>query len=177
MPRGGARPRSGPKPKPTEAHRKEGTLRSRHKQEPMLIAGRGKISPPRSLAADERRVFLELLDLFAESSLLDRADVFAVEGCARAICRARTATRDIRKRGPLIRQVYASGEGAKLVENPSIKQEREAWRLFLSFAALLGLSPSDRARLAGVGFQGREPAAEIEGLAEVRQLRVVGDEK
>jgi P27 family predicted phage terminase small subunit len=149
-------------------HRKEGTQRARHTKEPVLIAGRGEIKPPRSLGADEKRVFLELLGLFEESNLLDMADVYAIEGCARALCRARAAARDVRRRGLLTR-----GRFGQMVENPSFKQEREAWAAFRAFAAQLGLSPSDRARLAGAGVKGREPEAEIEGLAQVRQLRAV----
>lgn len=136
-----------------------------------LVGGRAKVSVPRGMERDVAAVFRSLAGRL--DRVLDAADVEMVEAAAVAVARARAAGRDVAARGLLVPGRFEGPDGTVLVENPSVKQERDAWAAFRAYAEQLGLGPSARARLSHLAVDGREPDLEIEGLAEVRQLRSV----
>jgi P27 family predicted phage terminase small subunit len=98
-------------------------------------------------------------------AVLDAADAPMVEAAAVMLVRARVAGADVEKRGMLV-----TGRFDTLVENPSVKQERDVWASFRSFAEQLGIGPSARARLAGLAVDGRDASDELEGLGELRAI-------
>lgn len=155
-------------PKPTELHRKHGT-RQRHENTavtPLLVGGRTLPEAPPGLTKEERERWDWMIAVLGGAELLDRADLHVVEFASKAICRARAAAEEIRKHGLIIEGRFGSP-----VENPAVKAERDAVRIFLVCGEKLGLSPVDRARLANLGVVGRPPESEVEGLAEIRELR------
>lgn len=94
-----------------------------------------------------------------------------VEACATMLARARAAGADVKRRGMLVPGRFDGADGQPtLVENPSVKQERDAWNSFRAFAEQLGIGPSARARLASLAVEGREASDSLEGLAELRSV-------
>ena len=156
----------GAKPKPIEVHKAAGTLRpDRHARTPMLAAGRSEVpSLPKGTPAEIRAVYNSLVKRL--DHILDGADAEMVEAAAKCIVRARTAAKDIEKRGMVVESRLG-----QVIENPSVKQERDAWTAFRQFAEQLGLGPSARARLAHLGTEGRTVTDEFDELAELRERR------
>jgi P27 family predicted phage terminase small subunit len=175
--------RTGRPPKSLEAHAREGTVsqvgRSRGAKPPVvpaLVAGRGKVEAPAGLDETEAAVFAELAEHVA--ALTDVADASWVEGATMMLLRARQARADIRRNGIVMEVVKRNRSGEEysdVVTNPMVRVERDAWAAFRQYAEQLGIGPSARAKLAGVG-DGREPGDEFDELsdeAEQRELRVL----
>lgn len=165
----------GTKPKPIEQRRKEGTLRARHKTKtPMVMGGRARPEEPQGLGGDALEAWRWLVDTLWDSGVLDLADAPLIEGCAVQLGRAREAARDIAERGQMvtvIRGKYNSGPGYESFEpNPSLRVEREAWVQVRQLCEQLGIGPSARARLAGLGVQGRGPDVELPAVGKLRAL-------
>ena len=163
-------PRTGRPPKPLERHLSEGTYRKdRHAAAPTLAGGRRAVEVPRGLDVATRRAYEQILEGCA--SILDAADAAMVEACATMMARARIAGADVKKRGMLVPGRFDGADGQPtLVENPSVKQERDAWNSFRQFAEQLGIGPSARARLASLAVEGRDAVDELDGLGDLRAI-------
>lgn len=165
----------GPPPKPTELHRRQGTHRpDRHPATPLVIGGRGKPKAPAGMPADVRREWRWIVDALHEAGILDGADVGMVRAAATALARAEAAAREVRELGLFVMVERAAGAGEVIErreENPARKTEREAWEEFRRCADMLGLAPSSRARLAGLGVTGQSPAQALPGLGELRAIQ------
>lgn len=152
--------------KAVELHRADGTYRKdRHGDgAPLVVGGRGEIQPPPGMDPEIVKVFATLAA--ASGSILDTADAPMVEAAATLLHRARVAGEDIAKRGLLV-----LGRFDQVVENPSVKQERDALAAFRQYAEQLGIGPSARARLAGLGTEGKKVEEDFDELADLRQRR------
>lgn len=162
-------------PKPRELHEKHGTqpesarARSGATASPLLVGGRTLPPAPEGLSLEERERWDWLIHTLGGANLLDVADLHTVEFAAKCIVRAREAARSIHERGLMVESRLG-----ETIANPAVRVERDSMTAFARYCALLGLSPADRARLANMGVMGRPPEDEIEGLAEIRELRSVG---
>ena len=157
--------------KPVEAHIAAGTHRpDRHGATPTVVAGRGPLKPGKGMTRPVAAVFRELSKLGA--SILDQADAPIVEAAAVALLRARQATADVETRGMLITVTRTNRSGDSWDEdapNPSVAIERAAWAEFRLLTDRLGIGPSARARLAGLGVEGKPAAESFDELAEMRR--------
>ena len=157
--------------KPIERHLAEGTYRrDRHGELPVLLAGRSKPVPPASLKGEARRVFVSIAK--AGAAIFDAADSSLIEGAAVMTVRARVASADISRRGVLV----VNRHGAEVV-NPSVRVERDALTELRLQLSALGMSPAARARLGGLGVEGKSPVEELPGLGDAAKLRVLAGGK
>lgn len=144
MPRGGARSRSGPVPKPASEKIREGTHKKRDGPPEGVRPANGKRPPmPTGLSATAKTAWKNLVDDLQASALLDSADAALYEAFAVQFSRAREARRLIDRHGML---VPGAREG-QLVANPMIRVEREALKAVQSLAAELAIGMGTRARL------------------------------
>lgn len=163
--------------KPIEQRRREGNRSKDALPPPVVVGGRTAAKPRPGMSPDVRKAFRLIAGHLESAGILDAADAPAVEAAAVMLVRARTAAADIAERGQLveIRRVGADRSVLDRLEaNPSLTIERAAWAEFRQLADRLGIGPSARARLAGMAVQGRSAEQQIDGLAEIRELRVVG---
>lgn len=156
--------------KPIERHLAEGTFNAtRHKvKTPTLVGGRARLDPPPNLSAEERELWVRIVEDLDAAQIIDHADFAVVESAAVQIARARAARRSIHRRGLLVQSRLG-----ETIANPAVRIERDAWGSFLRFAEQLGLSPSARARLGAEsgGAVGQSPEGEFDELEELRQKR------
>jgi P27 family predicted phage terminase small subunit len=158
--------RTGRPPKSIEERKREGTLRAdRYAQTPLLIGGRKKPTCPAYLNANQKKAFKRLVKDLWESGILDKADASLVESAAICWATVVEANKEIEKKGMVI-------ESRRLSKtNPAVTIRNNAQAEFRQLAALLGIGPSSRARLAHMGVKGRELGKGIAGIAELRALQ------
>lgn len=146
MPRGGARPRSGPPPKPRDDHLREGTFRRDRDQAERAGAVRAadgkRPKMPTGLSPAMKTAWKTLLDDLEASALLDSADSPLYEAFAVAHGRAREARTLIEKHGMLI-----EGSNGALVANPMLRVERESLTQLRYLADQLAIGIRTRAGL------------------------------
>ena len=156
--------------KPVEQHLKEGTFRKDRHGMPVLLAGRTPPKPPASLSAAERKVFVELVA--QAGPILDEADGLLVESAAVLIVQARALSKDIAKRGLLVTNRFGD-----VVPHPALRAELAAASELRLVLSQLGMSPAARARLGGLGVEGRSPVEELPGLGDAAKPRVLAGGK
>jgi hypothetical protein len=152
MPKGGARVRSGPAKKPTEAKILEGTFRKhRDAGRPVLDVSAFPTAPP-YLTAHQRELWAQLEQhcgaWIGTSDTLAVLGVVSIYDLLRRNFEAQAATPEAA--AMLSAKVFMDDTGggtAEPKENPLIGQQIKLWRELRGFLAILGLSPADRARV------------------------------
>jgi P27 family predicted phage terminase small subunit len=131
----------------------------------VLVAGRGAPEPPSHLDAEERALFLEMVE--AAGPILDLADGLLVESAVAMLETARAARRVIATQGLLVTNRHGA-----TVPNPAVRVERDALAELRLVLSSLGMSPAARARLGSVAPSIDPPDVfdELSDAAEVRQL-------
>lgn len=164
----------GPPPKPVELRRAEGNPAKRALPQPTVVGGREKPKPPAGLTTSVRRLWRTIAEPLHEAGIFDQVDAHIVTAAAVALDRALTAGSDVERRGMLVEIRRVGRDGSELVRdepNPSVRQEREAWMEFRHLADRLGIGPAARARLAGLGVEGKDVGDQFDELAELREAR------
>jgi len=173
----------GPKGKSTEAHMRDGTLRSdRHASTPVLSGGRARPNPSDHLSERAKYHFAALVDELWEAGILDGADrglleLAAIEAETIEVCNGTLAgglTRIV------IRGGYNGSEERELVEvHPFVGVRETAMKHQRQLLELLGIGPAARAGLANAGIKGKAPDQSIPAVAKFSdaraKLRAVGD--
>lgn len=164
MPKGGARPGTGPKPAPVEQKLREGTYRPDRDGPAEGVRPPDNVRPkmPVGLSARAKRAWHVVLDDLEASALLDSADAPLYEAFAVNLARAREARVQVERHGVLVRNRFE-----ELVRNPAIAVERDALREVRMLAESLAIGMSARARLGmsiarGTRTAGDRPAAETD---------------
>lgn len=138
--------RSGRKPKPIEAHRRDGTRPDGHGStpQPSVVAGRERPDMPEvlSLVEGAAAIWEIVLDDLEEGKVLDKSDWSVVERFCVELARARSAAATIAEEG-----LYAEGQKGAPIIHPARTLEERAGKNAASLAESLGLGPSGRARL------------------------------
>ncbi len=170
-------PQRGRPPKSIEQHVREGTLNpSRHKAKvPLVIGGRKKPKCPRDLSKDGKRMFRALVADMWDAGVLDHADWPMIMVAARFWELARQAATTIEEHG----QTYTVSSKSGYTEQrltPAVKIYHDALREYQETIEQLGVGPSARARLAGLGVRSKAVEKEVPGLATLHVLRRKDDE-
>jgi hypothetical protein len=160
MPKGGARVRSGPAKKPTEAKILEGTWRKDRDGGRPVLDTSAFPAPPAFLNERQRELWAELEQHCG--TWIGTSDRLAVLGCVSVYDLLR-ANFDARMETPdscamLAGKVFMDESGGGMVEpkeNPLVSQQLKLWRELRGFLAILGLSPADRARVQVKGTNGQ----------------------
>ena len=174
----------GPKPKSTEVHKREGTLRKdRHASTPVINAGRIRPLPSQHLSERAKTHFDALVNELWDAEILDGADralvelaaieAATIEQCNDALAGGLTRT--------VIRGGYNGSEERELVEvHPMVAVREAAMKHQRQLLELLGIGPAARASLANAGIKVKAPDKSIPAVAKFSQararLRAVGDE-
>lgn len=150
MAKGGRRSNTGPKRKPTELRVLEGTFRKdRHGDAPGVVGGFP--GAPEHLSEAER----QLWQTFPKPGWIGETDALAVNAAVSVferILRNQKAQQATEQAGnPLTFKYSYDSDGNQTVEpkeNPLITQELKLWGRLMSILATLGLTPSDRTKMA-----------------------------
>lgn len=112
------------------------------------------------------------------AAVLDSADGLMLESLVVAVIEARSAEASVLERGLILDVERVGRDGASFVvpmENPAASTARKARAEIRQLCDRMGIGPSSRARLAGLSVQGRDPMADVDGLADVVELRAVSE--
>ena len=96
-------------------------------------------SPPKRLPAEVRAVWLELAEMLADTELVNRVDVFALEALSHVVARWRAAEERIAEDGHFL--VHPNGH---VYAHPAVKVADKAEADFLKWCQKFGLTPKDR---------------------------------
>lgn len=113
-----------------------------------LLKGRDGLVMPAGLDADAKKAWAQLRGDC--EAVLDAADAAMLETAAHALGRLRQARRIVNRDGILV-----DGRFGLLVENPVLKVERDAIGMLHRAMVELGIGPSARASLGGLGVEGQ----------------------
>ncbi len=168
--------RTGRPPKPTEQHIRDGTLGTRQKAKtPLVIGGRRKPPCPKELTGHAKKAFRLLLDDLWNSGILDAADRTMIVTAAMNYGLAMDAQEKVSKVGviyPVTRGAGGGQQGYVVLEaNPAVKILRDALIEYRQCCDILGIGPSARARLAGMGAKNKTVEQDVPGLGQLRALR------
>jgi P27 family predicted phage terminase small subunit len=161
---------TGRKPKPVEVQVREGNPGKQALPEPLLVSGRPTdddpmLECPPDMPAAGKEAWDAVVPSLAEVGLLDRVDRLAIEAMCISWARAKQAGKVIARQGHLVK-----GSNGQLREHPSLRTERESFRLFQSFGEQFALTPVRRTLAAEMtGALG-----DVE-LTEVPDAEVVDD--
>lgn len=132
----------GPMPTPSAILKLRGSWRAKaRRREPQPRAGRPAC--PTWLPPAARRKWRQLVPELVRLGLLTVVDGDALAAYCCAWAELQQATQTLDQEGRYVR--LASGY---LLSHPAVAQQRSAWQAVRAFAALFGLDPSSRTRLA-----------------------------
>jgi len=134
-------------------------------QEP---TGGKKPKKPKHLKGVSSKLWNDLVRLFGDMGILDRADSLSLELMCECYKEWRTATDFIEAKGA----VYATTniKGDKLLRQvPQVAQAADAWRRLRSLISEFGMTPSSRVRLGSVEEEENELSKLMREMAERRK--------
>jgi len=159
----------GPKPKPVEVAKRDGTTPSRVPNPPLRTSAEAEVSMPEYFNKFQEIAWMELVTVLTELDILDTADYATLETCAAMMGRMREARHELNRSD----MIEVTQRGAS-VPSPWWKIEREASQTATRLLAELGLSPSARARLANTGVKSKKPEDVLaDVLGESGRLKVI----
>ncbi|HEY6022266.1 MAG TPA: P27 family phage terminase small subunit, partial [Candidatus Paceibacterota bacterium] len=112
----------GPKPKPVEQAKRDGTHASRIPNPPLRTGAGANLEMPRYFDEFQQTAWNELVKILTDLDILDSADRHTVETCAEMIGRMRLARHELNSSGEMITTTQRGAE----VPSPWWKIEREA---------------------------------------------------
>lgn len=149
----------GPKNKPTEVAKRDGTRPSRVPNPPLRSGVGSTLEVPDYFNSYQERAWDEIMNALQALDTLDNADAAVVETAAAMLGRMREA-RDQLNRSDMIEYTQ---RGAA-VPSPWWRIEKEAAQQVQRLLAELGLGPSARARLANNGAQSKKPEDVLDSI-------------
>lgn len=159
----------GPKPKPVEQARRDGTHPNRIPNPPLRTDVNASLEMPGYLNEYQRVAWEQLVEVLKDLDVLDNSDASMVETCAAMLGRMREARHELNK-GDMVEYTQ---RGAA-IPSPWWRIEKEAAQQVQRLLAELGLGPSARARLANTGVTSKKHEETLEGLlGDPGRLRVV----
>ncbi|MBT9156675.1 MAG: hypothetical protein DDT37_01663 [Firmicutes bacterium] len=166
--------RTGRPPKPTELHIRDGTLGTRQRAKtPLIIGGRRKPSCPKELTGHAKKAFRLLVGDLWDSGILDAADRTMIITAAMHYGVAMCAQEKIDRVGVAYPVKRGAGENqyVSLEANPAVKMQRDSLMEYRHCCDILGIGPTARARLAGMGVKSKTVEKDVPGLGQLRVLR------
>lgn len=150
-----------PPRKPTALKKLTGTFRADrenpHEPRPRRVRPR----PPKSLPAEGRALWLELVRVLDESRIMTAADVVALTLCCEAYAEYRAADAEVQAHGLTYTSETKTGHIVR--PHPCVAIRAESWRRVERMLGKFGLTPSDRTRVSERAPQreGRDPWDEV----------------
>ncbi|WP_077369700.1 phage terminase small subunit P27 family [Anaerosalibacter sp. Marseille-P3206] len=116
----------------------------RLKAEEKLKGGADKISPPKHLTKEQKKIFRSIVKELKESGILGNLDVYILSTCAVALDRIRTIEIMI-------------NENPKLISDTDLRLALDKYtKDFFRCCNELSLSPQSRAKFANINMQAKE---------------------
>ena len=149
----------GPKPKPAEVRKREGTYSKAKHGEVVVLAGKPSgLDAPEHVTDRVRSVWSEIVPPLVEVGLLDRADAPAIEAMCVSVAQFREANEILASEGMFV----ASPNGYRIA-HPAVAVATKAAAEYRSWCSRFGLTPSDR---IGLGMAAVRSRSLKEDLAE-----------
>jgi len=159
----------GPKPKPVEQAKRDGTRPARIPNPPLRSGPTANLETPEDFNSDQIRAWKQLVGLLTDLDVLDSADIPMLETAAAMLGRMREARREL-----LTADMIEITQRGAAVPSPWWKIEREASLQLTKLLAELGLSPSARAKLANGGTRSQKQESTLDDLlGEPGRLKAV----
>ena len=159
----------GPKNKPVEIAKRDGTRPSRVPNPPLRTGVGSDLQMPDYFNSYQQKAWEELMSALSDLDVLDNADAATVETAAAMLGRMREARHELNKSD----MIEYTQRGAA-VPSPWWRIEKEAAQQVQRLLAELGLGPSARARLANNGAQSKKPQDTLDMiLGEPGRLKVI----
>jgi len=149
----------GPKKKPTEIAKRDGTRPSRVPSPPLRTGVGATLQMPDYYNEYQKKAWEELVAALTDLDVLDNADAAVLETAAAMIGRMREARHELNGS----EMIEYTQRGAA-VPSPWWRIEKEAAQQVQRLLAELGLGPSARARLANNGAQSKKPEDALDAL-------------
>jgi P27 family predicted phage terminase small subunit len=147
----------GPKPKPAEVRKREGTYRQSEHGPVVVLGGKpSAFDAPAHMSDRARAAWDELVPLLVPVGLLDRADAPALEAMCCAVAQWREANDVLQAEGLFV----ASPNGYR-VAHPAIAVANKAAAEYRSWCARFGLTPSDRIGLGIAAVRSRSLSEDL----------------
>lgn len=147
----------GPKPKPAELRKLEGTYKPSEHGESVVIGGRPDALPaPDRLTEHEAAVWDEVVPPLLAVGLLDRVDTFALEALVTNVARWREAEEAVKRDGMLVMGRFDQPQA-----HPGIAIAQKAQAEYRSWCARFGLTPSDRIGLGMAAVRSRSLSQDL----------------
>jgi P27 family predicted phage terminase small subunit len=147
----------GPKPKPAEVRKKEGTYKPSEHGEVVVIGGRPDSLPaPAHLTEHEVALWDEVVPPLLKVGLLDAVDAFAIEALVLSVSRWREAEELLKAEG-----MFVSSPNGYRIAHPAIAVAQKAQAEYRSWCARFGLTPSDRIGLGMAAVRSRSLSQDL----------------
>lgn len=147
----------GPKPKPAELRKLEGTYKPSEHGESVVIGGRPDALPaPDRLTEHEAAVWDEVVPPLLAVGLLDRVDTFALEALVLCVSRWREAEELLKVEG-----MFVQSPNGYRIAHPGIAVAQKAQSEYRSWCARFGLTPSDRIGLGMAAVRSRSLSQDL----------------
>lgn len=147
----------GPKPKPAEVRKREGTYRKSSHGEVVVLAGKpAGLAAPEHLPERVREAWDQIVPPLVDVGLLDRADAPAVEAMCYAVAQFREANEVVVAEG-----MFVSSPNGYKIAHPAVAVANKAAAEYRSWCARFGLTPSDRIGLGMAAVRSRSLADDL----------------
>jgi P27 family predicted phage terminase small subunit len=147
----------GPKPKPAEVRKREGTYKPSEHGEVVVIGGRPDDLPaPARLTEHEAAVWSEVVPPLLAVGLLDRVDTFALEALVLCVARWREAEDLLKVEG-----MFVESPNGYRIAHPAVAVAQKAQAEYRSWCARFGLTPSDRIGLGMAAVRSRSLSQDL----------------
>ena len=148
---------TGPKPKPAEVRRREGTLRKDRHGDVVVLGGRpSTVEAPAHLTDSAKAAWQEQVPLLIGAGILDLCDTAALEQMCSVIAQFRDAQAVIATEGMFVE----SPNGYKIA-HPAVAVMNKAGSEYRAWCARFGLTPADRIGLGMAQLKGRSLAQDL----------------
>lgn len=107
--------------------------------------------PPKKLNKIAKERWKYLARILSKCGILTEIDLDTLEACCTSLAISRMAAEELSEDNLVIETFNADGSLRETKKSPYLSVFCEALTIFEKFSAKLGLSPSDRVRLRGIG--------------------------
>lgn len=147
----------GPKPKPAEVRKREGTYRKSEHGEVVVLGGKPTaLDAPAHVTERVRQAWGEIVPHLLAVGLLDRADVPALEALCSAVAQYREANEVIAAEG-----MFVESPNGYRIAHPAVAVANKAAAEYRAWCARFGLTPSDRIGLGIAAVRSRSLSEDL----------------
>lgn len=103
----------------------------------------------------EQELYMFIVNTLKPADILNNLDIFLIVQTVKSIVHMRSANDDIIKYGSIIET-----DDGRVYKNPAVGVYKDFYSMFVSNSTRLGLSPSDRAKIATIDVKNKQQEAD-----------------